>query len=58
MLITFREGAPADIEEFLATIHCLAGTDRRAAAARLAVWVGLYCYPVTGGRQRSRAKPA
>lgn len=55
MLITFREGAPADIEEFC-FIHChgeLTG----------ALQPGARCGGPTllsghGGRQRSRAKPA
>ncbi|MBV8041981.1 PTS glucitol/sorbitol transporter subunit IIA [Pluralibacter sp.] len=45
MLITFREGAPADIEEFC-FLHChgdLVGSLRVASALKL----GGQCYPVT-----------
>ncbi|KFC06382.1 PTS system glucitol/sorbitol-specific IIA component [Trabulsiella guamensis ATCC 49490] len=45
MLITFREGAPADIEEYC-FIHChgeLSGSLHAGAALEL----GEHCYPVT-----------
>ncbi|MDI5828458.1 PTS glucitol/sorbitol transporter subunit IIA, partial [Salmonella enterica subsp. enterica serovar Kentucky] len=45
MLITFREGAPADIEEFC-FIHChgeLTGALQPGARCEL----GQHCYPVT-----------
>lgn len=57
MLITFREGAPADIEEFC-FIHChgeLTGALQPGARCEL----GQHCYPVTavGSVAEQNARP-